>query len=279
MSEAVVENKERKTLTKKELTKTWWTWICWGQICYNWERLMGLGFCHTMTTAIEKLYGDNEEEKRAALVRHMEYYNTENTWGAIVPGIVCSLEEERANGGDVDADAIRNLKTALMGPLAGIGDTVTQSLVKVILLGIGIDMAKQGSALGPILFVVLFSLYAIGVSHWIFFKGYETGKASVVKLLSGGAVKTVTECLGVVGMSVLGALVAKNIGVTTPLDFHVGEMEVVMQDVLDSIVPKMIPLIIFFIAYNQLKKGKKPTTVMIYMMIWSVVLSLLGILA
>ncbi|MDD5881252.1 PTS system mannose/fructose/sorbose family transporter subunit IID, partial [Stecheria intestinalis] len=270
---------EKKTLTQKELNKTWWDWICWGQICYNWERLMGLGFCHTMTTAIQKLYGDNEAEKRAALTRHMEYYNTENTWGAIVPGIVCSLEEERANGGDVDADAIRNLKTALMGPLAGIGDTVTQSLVKVILLGVGIDMAKNGNPLGPILFVVLFSVYAIGVSRFLFFRGYKLGKESVVKLLSGGMVKRVTESLGVVGMAVLGALVAKNIGVVTPLDFHIGEMEIVMQDLLDSIIPKLIPLVIFLIVYRQLKKGKKPTTVMVYMMIASVILSLLGILA
>jgi len=275
----MTETKEKKTLTQKELNKTWWDWICWGQICYNWERLMGLGFCHTMTTAIQKLYGDNEEEKRAALTRHMEYYNTENTWGAIVPGIVCSLEEERANGGDVDADAIRNLKTALMGPLAGIGDTVTQSLVKVILLGVGIDMAKNGNPMGPILFVILFSVYAIGVSRFLFFRGYKLGKESVVKLLSGGMVKRVTESLGVVGMAVLGALVAKNIGVTTPLDFQIGEMEIVMQDLLDSIIPKLIPLVIFLIVYRQLKKGKKPTTVMVYMMIASVILSLLGILA
>lgn len=275
----MTETKEKKTLTQKELNKTWWDWICWGQICYNWERLMGLGFCHTMTTAIQKLNGDNEEEKRAALTRHMEYYNTENTWGAIVPGIVCSLEEERANGGDVDADAIRNLKTALMGPLAGIGDTVTQSLVKVILLGVGIDMAKNGNPMGPILFVILFSVYAIGVSRFLFFRGYKLGKESVVKLLSGGMVKRVTESLGVVGMAVLGALVAKNIGVTTPLDFHIGEMEIVMQDLLDSIIPKLIPLVIFLIVYRQLKKGKKPTTVMVYMMIASVILSLLGILA
>ena len=117
---------EKKLLTKKDLTKTWFTWICWGQICYNWERLMGLGFCHTMTTAIEKLYGDDEELKKEALVRHMAYYNTENTWGAMIPGIVCSLEESRANGENIDTETISNLKTALMGPLAGIGDTVTQ---------------------------------------------------------------------------------------------------------------------------------------------------------
>jgi len=270
---------EKKLLTKKDLTKTWFTWICWGQICYNWERLMGLGFCHTMTTAIEKLYGDDEELKKEALVRHMAYYNTENTWGAMIPGIVCSLEESRANGENIDTETISNLKTALMGPLAGIGDTVTQSLVKVILLGIGIDMAIQGNAFGPILFVLAFSAYAISVSYICFFNGYRFGKSSVVQLLSGGLVKSVTESLGAVGMIVLGALVAKNIGISTPLVFNFGQMTVTIQTLLDSIMPKLLPMALFIIVYQLLKKGKKPTTVMIIIMAAAVLLSLLGILA
>lgn len=281
MSETLKAETEisRKVLSKKDLNKTWWTWICWGQICYNWERLMGLGFCHTMTTAIKKLYGDDQEEMKAALTRHMEYYNTENTWGSMIPGIVCSLEEDRANGGDVQPETISNLKTALMGPLAGIGDTITQSLVKVILLGIGIDMAMKGNAFGPILFVLAFSAYAILVSHFVFFQGYKLGKTSVTKLLTGGTVKTVTEALGAVGMIVLGALIAKNIGISTPLVFSLGQTTVKLQEVLDAIVPKLLPMILFIATYHLLKKGKKPTTVMIYLMVAAVVLSLCGILA
>lgn len=275
----MTNKKETKTLTKKELTKTWWTWICWGQICYNWERLMGLGFCHTLSTAIQKLYSNDEKAKKEALTRHMEYYNTENTWGAMIPGIVCSLEEEKANGGEVDGDTISNLKTALMGPLAGIGDTITQSLVKVILLGIGIDLAIQGNALGPIIFVVAFSSYALIVSYICFFQGYKFGKNSVVKLLSGGMVKTVTESLGVVGMIVLGALVVKNINIITPLVFNFGSMGVVLQDVLNSILPSLIPISVFFGTYHFISKGTKATTVMIYIMIVATALSLLGILA
>ena len=267
-----------KRLTKAELNKTWFTWICWAQICYNYERMMGLGFCHTMSTAINKLYADNEEERKAALVRHMAYYNTENTWGAIVPGIVCSLEEARANGENVDPQAISNLKTALMGPLAGIGDTITQSLVKVILLGIGIDMAMAGNPLGPIIFIIGFSAYAGIVSYICFNSGYRYGKDAVVHLLSGGKVKRITESLNVIGMIVLGALVAKNIGVSTPLVFNVGQMTVTMQTLCDSIMPKLIPVIIFFVTFKLLQKNK-PTKVMIILMVASAILSLLGILA
>ena len=268
-----------KKLTKNELNKVWWNWICFGQICYNYERMMGLGFCHSMSYAIEKLYGDDEDKKKEALVRHMAYYNTENTFGAIVPGICCSLEEARANGENVDVDAISNLKTALMGPIAGIGDTVTQSLVKVILLGICVDMANNGNPFGPILFVLGFSAYAILVSKLCFDQGYKYGKQSVVKLLSGNLVKTITECLGVVGMTVLGALVAKNIGVSSKLVFNIGSMTITVQNLLDAIMPKMLNVALFFIVYSLLAKGKKATTVMLYMILSAVVLSLLGVLA
>ena len=267
-----------KALSKKSLRKTWWTWVCWGQICYNYERMMGLGFCHTMTTAIDELY-ENEEDKKEALVRHMAYYNTENTWGALIPGICCSLEEEKSNGAAVDGETISNLKTALMGPIAGIGDTVTKSLVKVILLGICIDMSLAGNAFGPILFVLGFSAYALIVSYLCFFQGYKFGKKSVVKILSGGMVKNVTESLGVIGMIVLGALIAKNIGVVTPLVWNFGAMTINLQGIFDSILPNLIPVAIFAGTYYFINKGKKATTVMFYIMISAVVLSLLGILA
>lgn len=274
-----MSEKVEKKLSKKTLTKSWWAWQCWGQICYNYERMMGLGFCHSMSYVLEELYGDNKEEIAKGLTRELTYFNTENTWGSMIPGIVASLEEEKANGADVDDETINNLKAALMGPLAGIGDTITQSLVKVVLLGIGIDLALQGSVLGPIIFVLAFSAYALIVGHTCYFQGYKLGRGSVTKLLTGGTIKAVTEALGALGMIVLGALVAKNIGVTTPLVFNFGQLSVTVQTLFDSVMPKLIPLILFLVTYKLLKDGKKPTTVMIYIIVAAVILSLLGILA
>lgn len=271
--------KEIKKLSKKALLKSWFAWQSWGQICYNYERMMGLGFCHSMSFILEDLYKDDKEQLAAGLTRQLTYFNTENTWGSMIPGIVASLEEEKANGADISDDTINNLKAALMGPLAGIGDTITQSLVKVILLGIGIDMAMRGSAFGPILFILCFSAYALIVGYTCYFQGYRLGKSSVSKLLQGGMIKRVTEALGALGMLVLGALVAKNIFVTTPIKFSIGKLSIVVQDILNTIMPNMIPVALFIIVYMLLKKGKKPTAVMIYIIIGAVVLSLLGILA
>ena len=172
-----------------------------------------------------------------------------------------------------------NLKTALMGPMAGIGDSVTQSLVKVVLLSIAIGLAAQGSALGPILLLVLFSLYALGVGYFCYNAGYKFGKNAVTKLLSGGLVKQLTEGLGAMGMMVLGCLVATVIPITCPLSFELSTGTLAIQDILDTILPKILPLIAFLLTYRFIKKGVKPTTVIIFMFIFAAIFSLAGILS
>ena len=136
---------ETKKLTNKQLTSSWLRWVSFGQQCYNFEIMQGLGFTESMIPIIDALYPDDKEKKKEALERHLTYYNTENNWGAAVAGIIASMEEEKANGAEISDSAISSLKAALMGPLAGIGDTVTQSLVKTVLLGIACDLSVKGN--------------------------------------------------------------------------------------------------------------------------------------
>lgn len=266
-------------LTKADLTKSWFTWICFGQICYNYERMMGLGFCHSMIPILKRLYKDDKEKLADGMTRHLTFYNTENTWGAIIPGIVASLEESKANGQEIDDDTISNLKTALMGPLAGIGDAITQGLVKVILLAIAIDFALKGSPIGVVLFIVLFSAYAIGVSYVSYFSGYKLGKNAVLKLLGNNMIKDITEALGAMGMIVLGGLVAGNIKISTPMSFTMSGIVTEIQPLLDKIMPNFLHLVVFLIVYGLLRKGLTPIKTMGIIFASCVVLSLLGILA
>lgn len=278
MANEVVNTTENGVkLQKKDLIGSWFRWVCFGQTCYNYERMQGMGFCHSMLPIIDRLY-TKKEDKAAAMQRHMTYYNTENNWGAAVAGIAASMEEQKANGAEIDDDAINGIKTSLMGPLAGIGDTVTQSLVKTIFLSIGCSLALSGNVLGPILFFVGMSAYALGLSYFLYFQGYNSGKTSVTKILRSGIVKSVSEALGALGMMVLGAMVAANIGVTTPLAFTVGGSEIVLQNILNSILPKMLPLLIFFGTYRLVVKGKKATTIIIGMFVVGILGSVLHLL-
>ncbi len=274
---------EQKTslirLEKSDLNKSWLIWICFGQQCYNFEIMQGVGFCHAMTPIIRRLYPDNAEKRREALERHLVYYNTENNFGAAVAGIAASMEEELAGGAEISSAAINSIKAALMGPLAGIGDTVTQSLVKTVFLGIACDMALNGSAFGPIFFILAMSAYALILSNRAFYLGYYSGKTSILRLLSGGRMKQVTEAMSGLGLMVLGGLVASSITVSTPLTIAAGETSVVLQDVLNAVLPGMLPLIAFLLIYRLVNKGMKPVRIILIIFLVGFIGSLLGILA
>ena len=266
-------------LEKKDLLKSWLIWIHFGQQCYNYEIMQGMGFCHSMNPILKKLYPDDLEKRGEAINRHLTYYNTENNWGAAIGGISASLEEDIANGGESTEGVIQNLKTSLMGPLAGIGDTITQSLVKTITLGIACEMALRGNAFGPIFFFLIMSAYCFFISNRAFFTGYKMGKNSVLKLLGNGKVAQITEALGVLSMMVVGYLVASNIGVGIPLVLKSGEVSVSLQGVLDAIIPQLLPLLIFLGVFALINKGMKPVRIILIIFAVGIVGSLLSILA
>jgi mannose/fructose/N-acetylgalactosamine-specific phosphotransferase system component IID/mannose/fructose/N-acetylgalactosamine-specific phosphotransferase system component IIC len=276
--ENAVEVKPHQAISKKALNKAWFLWVTFGQICYNYERMMGLGFTHSLNPIMEELYPTDLVKRGEAMTRNMAFYNTENTWGGSIAGVVASMEEEKAANPEANADLISSLKTALMGPIAGIGDSVTQALVKVVLLAIALSFSLQGNPIGVILFVVLFSSYALIVSRTLYFGGYRIGKKSIIDMLKGGRLQSVSEALSVVGMMVLGALVSNNMNVNTPLKFTIGQVTTEIQPILNSILPKFLNVVVFALVYWLVKKGVKATTIILIILAAAIVLSLLGVL-
>ena len=277
--EEVVEATLTKRLSKKALNTAWFTWVSFGQICYNYERMMGLGFTHSLNPIMRELYPDDAQARGEAMTRNLAFYNTENTWGASIAGVVASMEEEKASHPEASGDIISSLKTALMGPIAGIGDSITQALVKVVLLAIALSFSLQGNPIGVILFVLLFSAYALVVSHSVYFAGYNFGRKSIIDMLRGGRLQSVSEALSVVGMMVLGAMVSGNMNVGTPLSFTIGEVTTQIQPILDTIMPKFLNVLVFGLVYWLVKKGVKTTTIIGIIAAAAIVLSLLKVLA
>lgn len=275
----MTNEREDKILSRGDLLKSWWRWICWAQRCYNYERLMGLGFCQAISNVIEKLF-PKKEDREAALTRHIRFYNTENNWGAMILGITCGLEEERALGKDVDTDVIDNMKSALMGPLAGIGDSITQSIVKVILLGISIDLASQGNVFGPVFYVLGFTVYCLVISYTMFFSGYRIGQNAITKVLTSKTTESLTGALKIVSMMVVGALAAGSIRVKTAIKGSFGGSEVDLQKVLDAILPRMIPLAVLVLVIYLLRVKRLSTmTVLGLLFVIGFALTFLKVLA
>ena len=116
-----METIEKKRLSKKDIIKSYLIWTFFSHSTYNYERMQASGVLHTLAPSLEKLYGKETQELKDACKRHMEFFNTEPNVGGCILGITLALEEQKANGEDVDEEMISSIKTGLMGPLAGIG--------------------------------------------------------------------------------------------------------------------------------------------------------------
>lgn len=243
----------KKKLSKKTLVKTW-LWTTSTEACYNYERLQALGAANLMLTPIRELY-DTNEKRVEELKKYMVFYNSEVfTVGPIINGIACSMEEARANGENISAKDINAVRTGLMGPVAGIGDTIMQGILFPILFGIGCSMALDGSYLGPIISFVAFEALIFGCGYFMFFTGYKQGKTSLLKILKNGTIDRIINSFSIVGLMVVGSMAASRVTVNTPLAIQVGEGVTKIQDVLDSLAPGLIPLGITLLVWWMLKK-------------------------
>ena len=183
---------------------------------WNYERMQNGGWAFSMIPAIKKLYS-NKEDQIAALKRHLEFYNTHPYVSAPVMGVTLALEEGRANGEPIDDVAIQGVKVGMMGPLAGVGDPVFWFTIRPILGALGASIALGGSALGPILFFVLWNVIRLVFLWYTQEFGYKAG-ASISSDLSGGMLGKVTEGASILGMFIIGALVQRWVSISfTPV--------------------------------------------------------------
>ena len=191
---------------------------------WNYERMQNGGWCYSMIPAIKALYKDPEDQK-AALNRHLEFYNTHPYVSAPVIGVTLAMEEERANGASIDDVAIQGVKVGMMGPLAGVGDPVFWFTVRPILGALGASLALSGSIIGPILFFVLWNIIRIAFLWYTQEFGYSVG-TSITKDLSGGLLGKITEGASILGMFIIGALVERWVSISfTPVVARIPQQE------------------------------------------------------
>lgn len=100
---------EKVKLSKRDRLNVAWR-NTFAQGSWNYERMQNGGFVYAMIPAIKKLYSDKEDRK-LALQRHLEFYNTHPYLTAPVLGVTLAMEEERAGGAPIDDVAIQELKS------------------------------------------------------------------------------------------------------------------------------------------------------------------------
>jgi fructoselysine and glucoselysine-specific PTS system IID component len=249
------------------------------QASWNYERQMNMGYLFGMAPIINNLYKDPEdiEKKKEAYKRHMLFFNCTPQTASFIMGLTASMEEKYyQNPKEMEPDAINGIKTSLMGPLSGIGDSFFQGTVRILAFGLGVSLAKQGSILGPILAMIISFFPSYLITYYGGKIGYNTGNKYLTRLTQGGLMDKVLYVTNIVGLMVIGAMIASLVDLSTPIAYG---KQFDLQDTLDDIVPKLIPLLVTFFMFWLIKKKVKTGWLLAISIVGGIVLSVLGILS
>lgn len=271
---------KKKQLSKKDVVKAFWRWTFFSHANYNYERLEATGLVFSFKHVIKKLYGDDPEAYKACIQRHMQFFNTEPHIGGVIPGIVLAMEEERANGAPITDEAINGVKTGLMGPFAGIGDTLWQGTLTPILLAFGVSIGSKGNLMGPLIYTLLMFGIMFPVAYICWMKGYSLGKEGIEKILGGNQLQMLITGASAMGAIVLGALSAQFVTVQCSAIIKLGALKMNVQEtVFDALFKGILPLGVTLLTLYLLKNKKmKATTVMAILIVIGLVGGALGFL-
>lgn len=286
---------EKIQLSKSDRQKVWWR-SQFLQGSWNYERMQNLGWAYSLIPAIKKLY-TKKEDQAAALERHLEFFNTHPYVAAPIMGVTLALEEERANGVEIDDAAIQGVKIGMMGPLAGIGDPVFWFTVRPILGALGASLAASGNLVGPLLFFFGWNAIRMAFLWYTQEFGYKAG-SEITKDMSGGILKDITKGASILGMFILAVLVQRwvsiNFTVNLPgkqlaegayINFPEGPVSgaelkgilgqalgglsldkiqpQTLQGQLNSLIPGLMGLLLTFLCMWLLKKKVSPITIIL----------------
>lgn len=271
-------------ITKKDVTKAYLRWHFANEIPHTFERYLAPSLLYGMMPILRKLYKDDEALK-AAYKRQLLFFNTQLSWGGgVITGLMASMEAQRAKEEyekseiTMQDDLMYNTKAGLMGALAGIGDAIDSGTVQYIFIAIAVPWAQQGNALGALFPFVCFALYQAVLGVFFARQAFSMGK-NATGLMANAGVQTAIDTLSVLGLFMMGILAGNYVKVSSSLNFTISGKEFVIQDILDSIVPGLLPLAaVMGIYWYYNKRGLKVTPALLWMTFILIVLAGIGIL-
>ncbi|MDK6374446.1 PTS system mannose/fructose/sorbose family transporter subunit IID [Aerococcus urinae] len=236
------------------------------------------GFSYAMQPFLENFYQD-DEERRKAMVRHMAYFNTNLAMYPFILGVTASMEKENAEKADFNDESINAIKTSLMGPLAGIGDSLFWGVLRTIAAGIAVSLAMAGNIFAPIVFLLIFNI-PVQLVRWYGGKlGYTLGSSLISKLYENGLISILTKATTTMGLMMVGAMTSQMVKLEITWDMTMnGETILKTQEMLDQIFVGILPLSITLICFYLLKVKNKSVNLIIFgIILLGIVLSVLGI--
>lgn len=290
-----------KKVSKKTLNSSFWRWFYGNLTCFSHEHMQTFGYMWSMLPIIQELY-ETKDEQAEKLQTYYPFFNTEPQIGSIVVGITAGLEEARANGAEeIDDEMINGIRAGLMGPLAGIGDSLIVGTYIPVLLGIALGLAEGGSIIGPMFYIVVWNVTSIFFQKWIYNKGYELG-GSAVEVIVGEQATALRESVIVMGQVIVGAMAGTWVSITTAISLTTSkqtqdvktlviegskvvekvtqqsvDVPVLLQEKLDGAFPGVLTLLfVLGCWWLMAKKAVSPIKIMLLMVVVAIVGVLIG---
>jgi PTS system mannose-specific IID component len=247
---------ENCKLTKKDLNKMFRRWIFSAGLGYNFETQQAPSVAFSMRKALRKIYKDDKEYIEAMDNRY-KYFNANPLMANVILGATLAMEE---NEGIKAKNAVQSLKTSLMGPFSGVGDSIFWILIPTIMGSIAGYMAVQGNATGAVIWMILQAMFYF-LKVWLFKTGYNSGTKLVTSL--GKKINIFTDAISIMGLMVIGCLIPTVVKVFIPLKFKTGKVILSLQNgILDKIMPALLPVAVTIFVYWLLgKKNITPTKI------------------
>lgn len=236
------------------------------------------GFMYSIMPALDEYFKDDKEGHSKAMMRHTTWYNITQNVGTFVMGLVASMEKKTAQDPNFDPDSTVAIKTSLMGPLSGIGDSIFWGVLRVIAAGVGISLVSQGSILGPILFLLIYNIPSIATRYYLTYMGFTVGDTFIQDMYKSGSMKLLNKAASTLGLLMIGCMTATMVKFESKLSIPIeGGKPIKIQTYLDQLWVGLVPLIVTLVCYWLLSKKVNVNWILLGVLVLSIALGLLGV--
>ncbi|HEV2481159.1 MAG TPA: PTS system mannose/fructose/sorbose family transporter subunit IID [Puia sp.] len=264
------------TISNRELRRVFWRSMLL-EANFNFETMQNTGVAFALLPVLKKLY-KSKESMAEALQRHLQLFNTSTYGCTLILGLASAMEEQNSRDPEFDPESINAVKLGLMGPLAGVFDSLFWGTLKVIAAGVGTSLALKGNLSGAVLFILLFNVPHLLLRYNLTFIGYKTGTAFLTRLSQNNVMDRLKDGAAILGLMVVGAMPATLMNIHTPFSFSSGEAGS-LQGILDQIVPAALPLGLTFLVYYFIRRGVKTTPLLIGLLLLGFIGSIIHVLS
>ncbi len=264
-------NTEKNTkLTKQIIKKSYVNWMMYNLSLYQPETMQAPALVKMFGDIREDLYPGDVEKQQELMERHLPFFNTEPFLGCIIPGIALGMEGQKAAGEDVPAELITSIKSAMMGPFAGIGDALLPGTLIPILLAIGCGLSEDGSVLGAIFYMVVFLGIMIPLTWFLWNQGVNLGAQAATALLANDIKDDLIKSLNIVGLTVVGCIAASYASINVVWTYERdGTVLVDLGSLLNGVWPNIVVYLAALGTYYLMAKKNWSTNkvILLYLVV------------